>query len=253
MTTTLEPRPQGGSPETSARTTSLYAASVLSGLVLTPVIIDAISKEGYGAWIFIGSLTIMLRLLDFGITPTVVRFTAFHRGRETAEEVDASLRQAWPCSSSSAWCRSWRASSSPGSSRDARPRRMSLEEPAQVAAVIAAFTLGAQAPLGLFGSLLKGAHRFDVLNTGAVLSIAAYALLVLVVLTRRSTLPVLATSRSSRRLSAWGSHPCSSVASCPGSGCRARRSRGTASRVCSASRGLRSSATSPARSSSRPT
>ena len=58
-----------------------------------------------------------------------------------------------------------------------------LERPAQVAAVIARFTLGVQAPLGLFGSLLKGAQRFDVLNAGGVLSIAVYAVLVIVVLT----------------------------------------------------------------------
>ena len=59
--------------------------------------------------------------------------------------------------------------------------------------MIAALTLGTQAPLGLFGSLLKGAQRFDVLNTGAVVSIVAYAVLVIVVLTDHSSLPVLAT------------------------------------------------------------
>jgi O-antigen/teichoic acid export membrane protein len=66
------------------------------------------------------------------------------------------------------------------------------ERPAQIAAVIAVVTLGVQAPLGLFASLLKGAQRFDVLNTGGVLSIGVYAALVLLVLTQHSTLPVLA-------------------------------------------------------------
>ncbi len=68
-----------------------------------------------------------------------------------------------------------------------------LVRPAQAAAVIAVVTLGTQAPLGLFGTLLKGAQRFDVPNTGALISILAYAALVLVVLTRHATLPVLAT------------------------------------------------------------
>ena len=67
----------------------LYAASILSGLVLTPIIIDALGKEGYGVWVFIGSVTIVLRLLDFGITPTVVRFTAFHRGRKAPDDINA--------------------------------------------------------------------------------------------------------------------------------------------------------------------
>ena len=58
-----------------------YAASILAGLILTPMIIGAIGKEAYGAWAFIVSLTTLLRLLDFGVTPTVIRFTALHRGR----------------------------------------------------------------------------------------------------------------------------------------------------------------------------
>ena len=62
----------------------LYGAAVLSGLILTPVIINAVGKEGYGVWLFIGSVTILLRLLDLGITPTVVRFTAYHRGQDAA-------------------------------------------------------------------------------------------------------------------------------------------------------------------------
>ena len=171
----------------------LYAAAVVSGLVLTPVIIDAIGKEGYGVWLFIGSVTVVLRLLDFGITPTVVRFTAFHRGREDAGEIDALASTSLAVylvlglvSVTAGLVLAW-----------FLPEMISLDpaqqRPAQVAAVIAVLTLGLQAPLGLFGSLLKGAQRFDVLNTGGVLSIAVYAALVIVVLTRHSTLPVLAT------------------------------------------------------------
>lgn len=171
----------------------LYAASVVAGLVLTPVIIDAIGKEGYGVWIFIGSVTIVLRLLDFGITPTVVRFTAYHRGRDAPEEIDALASTSLAVylvlgvvSVAAGLVLAW-----------FLPDMISLgpleERPAQIAAVIAVVTLGLQAPLGLFGSLLKGANRFDVLNTGGVLSLAVYAVLVIVVLTRHSTLPVLAT------------------------------------------------------------
>ena len=171
----------------------LYAASVVSGLVLTPVIIDAISKEGYGVWLFIGSVTIVLRLLDFGITPTVVRFTAFHRGREPRRRSTRSRRRA-----SAAYLVLGVVSTLAGLViawflPDMIDLPDDLRRPAQVAAVIVAFTLGIQAPLGLFGTLLKGANRFDVLNAGGVLSIGVYAVLVIVVLTRHSTLPVLAT------------------------------------------------------------
>jgi len=170
-----------------------YAASVLSGLVLTPIIIDAIGQEGYGAWIFIVSLTTMLRLLDFGITPTVVRFTAFHRGQGAADEIDALASTSLAVflllgvlSLLVGLVLAWFLPDMIALSPD-------LQQPAQVAAVIAALTLGTQAPLGLVGSLLKGAQRFDVLSTGAVVSIVAYTALVIVVLTDHSSLPVLAT------------------------------------------------------------
>jgi O-antigen/teichoic acid export membrane protein len=170
-----------------------YAASILSGLVLTPIIVGALGKEAYGAWIFVVSATTVLRLLDFGITPTVVRFTAFHRGRDAGEDIAelassslavflvlgllslvAGLVLAWFLP-------------------DLIELSPDLQQPAQVAAVIAVLTLGTQAPLGLFGSLLKGAQRFYILNVGALASILVYAALVIIVLTRHSTLPVLAT------------------------------------------------------------
>ena len=170
-----------------------YGASVLSGLVLTPIIINALGKDGYGTWIFIGSVTTMLRLLDFGITPTVIRFTAIHRGRQDPTEIDAlasaSLAIYLVLGLASlvaglviAWFLPDMITLSPD-----------LVRPAQVAALIAVLTLGTQAPLGLFGSLLKGAQRYDVLNTGAIISIVAYAVLIVVVLTRHATLPTLAT------------------------------------------------------------
>ncbi len=172
-----------------------YAAAVLSGLVLTPVIIGAIGQEAYGAWAFIISLTTILRLLDFGITPTVVRFTAFHRGRgpAAADEIGALASASLTVyllvgmvSVAAGLVLAWFLPSMLALSPD-------LERPAQVATVIAVLTLGTQAPLGLFGSLLKGAQRFDILNTGALVSIIAYAALIVVVLTRQATLPVLAT------------------------------------------------------------
>lgn len=172
-----------------------YGAAVLSGLVLTPVIIGAIGQEAYGAWAFIVSLTTILRLLDFGITPTVVRFTAFQRGRDAGAAGDLSALASASftvyllvglLSVAGGLVLAWILPSMLTLSPD-------LVRPAQVAAVIAVLTLGTQAPLGLFGSLLKGAQRFDVPNVGALVSIVAYAALVFVVLTRHATLPVLAT------------------------------------------------------------
>jgi O-antigen/teichoic acid export membrane protein len=170
-----------------------YGASILSGLILTPIIIGAIGQEAYGAWAFIISLTTILRILDLGITPTVVRFTAFHQGRSATAEVSALASASFVlylliglvsivAGVVLAWLLPSMLTLNP-----------ELTRPAQVATVIAVLTLGTQAPLGLFGSLMKGAQRFDVPNTGALVSIIAYALLVIAVLTRHATLPVLAT------------------------------------------------------------
>jgi O-antigen/teichoic acid export membrane protein len=169
-----------------------YAASILSGLILTPVILGAIGKEAFGAWAFIISLTTILRLLDFGVSPTVIRFTALHRGRMTHADID-SLASAGlavylvagvisvAIGLTFAWFLPEMIELSP-----------ELQRPAQIAVLIAVLDLGTQAPLSLFGSLLKGAQRFDVLNTGAVISIVTYAVLVVVVLTEHPNIEVLA-------------------------------------------------------------
>ncbi len=170
-----------------------YAASILSGLILTPVIIGAIGKEAYGAWAFIISATTLLRLLDFGITPTVVRFTAFHRGRTEEDEINAMASAGMAvylilgaASVAVGLIVAWFLPDLIELSPD-------LQRPAQVATVLAVLALGTQAPLGLFGSILKGSQRFDILNTSALISIVVYAVLVLTVFTHVATLPWLAT------------------------------------------------------------
>ncbi len=170
-----------------------YGASVLSGLVLTPVIIGAIGKEAYGAWAFIVSTTTLLRLLDFGIAPTVVRFTAYHLGRSEEDRINAMASAGMAVylllgavSVAAGLVIAWIVP-------DLIQLSPELRHPAQVATVIAVLTLGTQAPLGLFGSILKGSQRFDVLNLSALVSIGVYALLVAAVFTSFSSLPVLAT------------------------------------------------------------
>ncbi len=170
-----------------------YAASVLSGLILTPVIIGAIGKEGYGAWAFIISTTTLLRLLDFGITPTVVRFTAFHRGRAEEDEINAMASAGMAVylllgavSVIVGLVIAWFIPDLIDLSPD-------LQRPAQVATLLAVVALGTQAPLGLFGSILKGSQRFDILNTSALISIVIYAVLVVTIFTNVATLPCLAT------------------------------------------------------------
>ena len=53
---------------------AVYAAAIVSGLVVTPVVIHSIGKSAFGVWSFIGSVTIYLSVLDFGVGPSIVRF-----------------------------------------------------------------------------------------------------------------------------------------------------------------------------------
>ena len=43
----------------------------MSGLVVTPIIVDALGTEQFGIWALIGSILGFIGLLDFGIGPSV--------------------------------------------------------------------------------------------------------------------------------------------------------------------------------------
>ena len=67
---------------------AVYAAAIVSGLVVTPVVIHSIGKDAFGIWSFIGSATIFLSLLDLGVGPSIVRFGAEARGRRRTDDVN---------------------------------------------------------------------------------------------------------------------------------------------------------------------
>jgi membrane protein EpsK len=170
----------------------VYGLSVVAAIVLTPVIVTSVGTEAYGAWAFILSLTVVLRVLDFGIAPTVVRDSAFLRGRGELERIGelASCGLALyvvvgVVSLAAGLVLAWFVPSLV----DLDP---SLEGPARAAAVIAVVTLATELPLTLFGNLLKGQQRYDLYNAAALLSLGVYAALILVVLSRRDSLPALA-------------------------------------------------------------
>ena len=68
---------------------AVYGASIVAGLIVTPITLHALDDQVFGIWTFIGALTIYLAVLDFGLGPSVVRFTAEARGRRAPEETNA--------------------------------------------------------------------------------------------------------------------------------------------------------------------
>src|SRR5207249_10355252 len=67
---------------------AVYGAAILSGLLVTPVVIHSIGKSAFGIWSFIGSVTIYLSILDFGVAPSIIRFAAEARGRRADHDLN---------------------------------------------------------------------------------------------------------------------------------------------------------------------
>ena len=157
---------------------AVYGVTLVSGLVVTPIIIRELGTEEYGLWSFIGSLAVFLALLDFGLGPTVIRHAAEQRGRGAAEETNALASSglaiygvislvAIAIAAVLVWVL-------PG----LIDIRESLVEPGRVALVLTIAGFAARFPLGLFGNLLAAQQRYDVIHLGSLLAIVVYTLLV---------------------------------------------------------------------------
>jgi O-antigen/teichoic acid export membrane protein len=160
----------------------VYAAAVVSGLVVTPIVVHALGKPAYGAWTFIGAATILLSVLDFGIGPAVVRFGAEARGRGASGDLNeiASTGLALygviglltlPFGLALAWLVPWLAHV---------PHHLAWD--ARFATLFVVLSLALRFPLGLFNNLLVAQQRWDLQNLSSLVSTALYATLVAVLL-----------------------------------------------------------------------
>ena len=170
---------------------AVYAAAIVSGLVVTPVVIHSIGTSSFGLWSFIGSVTIYLSVLDFGVGPSIVRFGAEARGRRAADDLNeiASTGLAMyagiglltlPIGVALAWIVPW-AAGAPGD----------LAWSARVATLLVVLSLAARFPLGLFNNLLVAQQRWDLQNLANFVSTALYGILVAVLMPRYGGLVLL--------------------------------------------------------------
>ena len=170
---------------------AVYGASIVSGLVVTPIVLHALGDEPFGIWGFIGSITIYLAVLDLGLGPSVVRFTAEADGRGDPEETNriASVALALYAVIGALTLVAGAALSwfvpllieTPGD----------LVWDARIATFLVALSLAARFPLGLFYNLLGGKQRFDVQNLGNFLATVLYAVLVAILIRRGGGLVLL--------------------------------------------------------------
>ena len=170
---------------------AVYAAAMVSGLVVTPILLDAIGTEAFGIWAFIGGITIYLAVLDIGLGPSVVRFTAEAHGRRDPEEINRVASVALVLYAAigvltlaAGAVVSWFVPILIETPDD-------LVSDARVATFLVTLSLAVRFPLGLFYNLLGGRHRFDLQNLGNFVATVLYALLVAFLIPRGGGLVLL--------------------------------------------------------------
>ena len=171
---------------------AVYAAAIVSGLLVTPIIVRHLGKTGYGAWSVIGAVTIYLSVLDFGVGPAIVRFAAEARGRGANADLNeiASSGLAMyaaigaltlPIGVALAWLVPVMAHVHHHLVWDAR-----------VATLLIVLSLALRFPLGLFNNLLVAQQRWDLQNVGSFVSTVLYAALVAAILPHTGGIVLLA-------------------------------------------------------------
>lgn len=170
---------------------AVQAAAIVTGFVVTPVVIHSIGTQAFGVWSFIGSVTIYLAVLDFGVGPSIVRFGAEARGRQATEDLDEIASTGLfmyaviglitlPVGAALAWIVPWAAGA---------PAHLTWET--RITTLLVVLGLALRFPLGLFNNLLIGHQRWDVLNLANFASTASYGICVALLMPRHGSLVLL--------------------------------------------------------------
>jgi O-antigen/teichoic acid export membrane protein len=170
---------------------AVYAAAVLSGLLVTPIVIHSIGKSAFGVWSFIGSVTIYLSILDFGVGPSIVRFAAEARGRGADRDLNevASAGLAIYALIGALTLPIGAALAFVIPAAVGAPRHLVWD--ARIATLLVVLSLVARFPLGLFNNLLVAQQRWDLQNLANFVSTALYATLVAILMPRYGGLVLL--------------------------------------------------------------
>jgi O-antigen/teichoic acid export membrane protein len=170
---------------------AVYAAAIVSGLVVTPIIIHSVGKAAFGIWTFIGGVTIYLSVLDFGVAPSIIRNAAEARGREAPEDLNAVASTGLamyagiglltiPLGAALAWL-----------VPIAMGAPHSLYWDARVTTLFVVLSLAVRFPLGLFNNLLLAQQRWDIQNLASFGSTALYAIAVAIVVRHTGSIVLL--------------------------------------------------------------
>ena len=65
--------------------------NIFVGIGLTPLILKSLGKSEYGLYMLVGALIGYLALLDFGLTPTTVRFVSKYRHENNKDKEESFI------------------------------------------------------------------------------------------------------------------------------------------------------------------
>lgn len=157
-------------------------AGLVVGFLLTPFLVHSLGDSQYGAWVLVGSLGSYFWLLDFGLGASVTSFVSRYRATGEQERLNSVVV------SSIALLSVVGLLSLAGSVALALTVDLFFHLPPEVVPEVRAMiyvtgiALTISFPLGVFGGVLRGYQRYDLVNlVGATSTVANALLSVLVV------------------------------------------------------------------------
>jgi O-antigen/teichoic acid export membrane protein len=160
----------------------VHAVGLASGLVVTPIIVGALGTEQFGIWALIGSILGFIGLLDLGIGPSLIRFAAEQRGRKSHDETSELASTAFAIYLALALLAALLAVLLAWLLPFAVEISDQYVRAAQIAVAVSVGSFVIRFPAGLFGFLLAGQQRYDVLNVANLLGAVLYFVLAVLVL-----------------------------------------------------------------------
>ncbi len=158
-----------------------YAATLLVGFFLSPLVVHSLGAAGYGVWTLVVSLTGYCGLLDLGLRSSVVRFVVRYVAQNDHKKVNATLSSALAMLTGAGILAFvvtvvihftfGMSTIDPG-----------LRSAAQVALLITGLNVSLILPLSVFSAILPSIERFDVMNAITVCGALLRAVLVVTVL-----------------------------------------------------------------------
>ncbi len=141
-----------------------FAVTIITGLLMVPLMIRYLGDSLYGVWIFLNSIFMYLNIMHFGMGSSIVKYVSEAKGRNDNEEQNNVVNVIF-------FSYTWIAVTiffvflflvllAPGLFSREDIRTMDL----QIISIILVFNLCVSLPLSSFGGVIMGYQRFDIVN-----------------------------------------------------------------------------------------